>query len=397
MRLLWTTAITLGVITAAAPAAGSELLAAIEHAHRAGQIDRVERLAYRIAAVRAPATLPAWLRPEGATALEPASVGSHTQVMVEAFQSLPTLSPAEELKLRNLLAPPPDLTYSVEATEPYPMRVSYGSPGLQAKAERVLQAAITSYELQVQDWGFWEPPIEDGLGSYRFYVMDAGGAAGYTAPYLEVDTTDHYDSYTYIVIDPSLGDVSLDATVAHEFNHACQTAMDVGELRSFMENTASYIEAKVFPSSAPLMAGMFPYFQNQPFRSIEYMRTYETDGYEYGGALWALFLTHHYGDDDPRWLREVWEGSVQSSWHNEPDYFDALDELLASDGGVREAMHTFAEHRFFVGADDDGHHLPHAGNWHGAEVWRTATVDQTRLPIQDAGPSGTDTQPEPGG
>lgn len=395
MKPLRTAALCATSIALSAPAGAADLLTTIDDAHRDGLIGRAERLAYRVAAVRAPDRVPIWLRQRATD--EPRRARSHTGVMVEAFQALPKVSPAERMTLRDLLAPPPDLSQFVETTSPYPIRVSYESAYLQTKAEQVLAAAITSYQRQVEDWGFWEPPIEAGTELYRFYVMDAGGAAGYTAPYFEVDDTDHYDSYSYIVIDPMMADLSLQATVAHEFNHACQVAMDVGELRAFMENSASYIEAEVFPAAAPMMSAMFPWFQRQPFRALEYTLLFDSDYYEYGGALWALFLTEQYGAGDPSWLRRVWEGSVQSSWQNEPDYFDVLDEMLADDGGLREAVRRFAEHRFFVGRDDDGQHLTGAGLWPDAEVWRTATLAQSQLPVRNAGPTSADTRPEPNG
>jgi hypothetical protein len=46
--------------------------------------------------------------------------------------------------------------------------------------------------------------------------------------------------------------------------------MDAAELRSFFENTASYIEIPVFPASAPFAAMMFPYFQRHPYRALEF-------------------------------------------------------------------------------------------------------------------------------
>lgn len=326
----------------------------------------------------------------------------HSDAFIEAYQVLPTLEPAQRKPIEELLELPPELTHFVESDGDFPVRVSFADASLQDKADQVLAAVALSYAKQVQEWGFWPPIVEAGMAPFRVYLMDAGGAAGYTAPYLDNDATPHNDAFTYIVIDPKLEGMHLDATVAHEFNHACQLAMDAGELRSFMENTASYIEVPVIPSSIPLAAAMFPYFQSQPFRPLEYRLSVSSDGYEYGGALWPMFLTHHYGGGDPAWLRRVWEGSVQEGLTNEPDYFDALDAVLVEDGfadttGVQDAARAFARYRFFVGDYADGYHLPSAQHWGGAEVWVTAQWTSKQLPALDRGPFEASTKPQPNG
>jgi hypothetical protein len=275
--------------------------------------------------------------------------------------------------------------------------VSYGDASLAARAQVVLDAAITSYQVQVETWGFWPPGIEPGAGLYRFYLEDAEGAAGYTAPYAYDESTPREDAFTYIVIEASLDEASLRTTTAHELNHACQTAMDVGEVVAFMENTATWIEAMTFPEAAQFLPYVFPYFQEQPHRPLEYMRMNGSDIYEYGGALWVHFLETLYGAGDPAWIRSIWEACVQNLGINEPDYLDAIDERLAEVGGLAEAVRTFARYRFFIGGDDDGQHLPGAGEWYGAEVARAATWSTSNLPVIDAGPASLATRPQPNG
>ncbi len=380
----------------------NSILRDIDNAYRSGAISEGQRLFYRVAAVKAPHLLPmrfAGVTRSGQSMTHPwaqPSVRSHFRVMLEAFRSLDRVEPALRRPLHDLLLPPPDLTYSIDSTALYPIRVSYGLPSHAAKAQRVMEVAELAYQIEVLDWGFWEPPIEPTAVLYRFYVEDAGGAAGYTSPYLENDDTPHLDAYTYIVIDPTLDGVYLDTTVVHEFNHACQCAMDYGEQVAFMENTASYVEAEIFPEGWMYTVAMFPYFQSQPWRPLEYKAT-PTDVYEYGGALWVYFLTYVYGNQDPRWIRQVWEGTVQNGPVNEPDYFDALDAMLQPTGGLTEAVKTFSGYRYFIGSDDDGQHLPDAGEWWDSEVWRTATLSTLQLPVRDAAPDDNNTRPLPNG
>ncbi len=382
------------LVIAPAPVRANGSLRAIDDAYASGAITQGQRLLYRVTAVKAPHLLP--VRFAGDTKSGQPSARSHFRVMLQAFRSLDRVEPAVRGQLRNLLLPPPDLTYSIDSTALYPIRVSYALPAQAAQAQRVLEVAEIAYQTQVLDWGFWAPPIEPAAGLYRFYVEDAGGAAGYTAPYLDVDVTPHSDAYTYIVIDPSLDDVYLDTTVVHEFNHACQIAMDYNERVAFMENTASYVEAEIFPEGWMYTVATFPYFQSQPWRPLEYKAT-PSDIYEYGGALWVHFLATLYGNSDPRWVRQIWEGSVQEGPLNEPDYFDVLDEMLQAHGGLSEAVKTFSEYRYFIGNDDDGQHLPGAGQWWDSEVWKTATLSTLQLPVRDAKPADHSTRPKPNG
>jgi MYXO-CTERM domain-containing protein len=376
------------------PASANTSLQAIDSAYASGSITEGQRLYYRVAAVKAPHLLPA--RFAGSASSGAPRVRSHFRVMLEAFRALGRVAPELRGPLQSLLLPPPDLAYTLDSTTLYPIRVSYALPSLAAKAQRVLEVAEIAYQTEVLDWGFWEPPIEPGAGLYRFYVEDAGGAAGYTAPYLENDATPHLDAFSYIVIDPSLDDVYLDTTVVHEFNHACQCAMDYGERVAFMENTASYVEAEIFPEGWWYTVATFPYFQSKPWRPLEYKAT-PTDIYEYGGALWVHFLAYLYGNEDPRWVRQIWEGTVQNGPINEPDYFDALDDMLGGVGGLAESIKTFSEYRYFIGADDDGQHLPGASEWWDSEVWRTATLSTLQLPVRDAAPADSSTRPMPNG
>ncbi|MBW2459592.1 MAG: IPT/TIG domain-containing protein [Deltaproteobacteria bacterium] len=389
---------TCGLLLGLAPAAhATELLEAIDVAHRAGKITDDERILQRVTAVRAPERL-ADAYPQAASS-SPSRARSQTPVLVDAFQRLPQLEPSTRAQVQELLDPPPPLSLSIERDDVFPFRVSYSSPALADKAERVLEAAETSYLKQVEQWGFWAPALEPGSDWYEIFLMDPGspGVAGYTSPYLENAATPRADTHSYIVIGDSYDGVLQDSVVTHEFNHACQLSMDASEQLAFLENTATYIETAVYPASWPYNSVMFPAFQSHPYRPLEYSQPGSSDGYEYGGALWVVFLEHLYGANDPSWIRQIWEGSVQDGWLNEPDYFDALDGQLAEDGGLAEAVRVFAEYRYFVGADDDGHHLPDAWQWGGAEVWRTASWTTSHLPLIDQGPTDVDTRPRPNG
>lgn len=381
------------VLTTAAIATASEPLDAIDKAYSAGQISYEQRIVYRLAAVRGSPLLPEAFRQTSSMR----TTRCYSPITIASHQALPRLSVNAANQVRALLGPPPDPPYSVESAEPFPIRVSYSDPALADRAQRVLEAAETSFERQVTEIGFRAPPIDPAQQVYRFYLGDAEGAAGYTSPYATVDDTPHSDAYSFIVIDTSLDGFDLDVTTTHEFNHACQLSMDAEEIIAFFENTATFMEGQVFPSALPYVAATFPYFQSQPHRPLEYMSMFDSDLYEYGGSLFATFLVETYGDNDPRFLAEVWTATMQEDENNEPDYFDVLDDRLEDDGGMRGVAKAFAESRFFIGEDDDGRHLQHASNWNGSEVERVATWSLNQLPLVDQGPSGSATKPLPNG
>jgi MYXO-CTERM domain-containing protein len=382
------------ILFVAGKAHAQDPLPRIDAAFTRGQISQEQRIVYRLAALRDPSSLPASFRSK-----EPPSLSTrcHAPIAIEAYQAIPALSHARAAQVRSLLSPPPEPPYSIAVSEPYPIKVSYTDPAHADKADQVMKAAILAFEKQVTEFGFLAPPIDPAHGAYRMYVASAQGAAGYTSPYGPIADTPHSDAYSFIVIDPVLTGLGLDTTVTHEFAHACQVSMDAQEIVAFMENSATYIEGQVYPSSAAYVAATFPYFQRHPHRPLEYMKMFNSDLYEYGGSLFVTFLQDTYGDRDPRFLREIWERTMQEGFINEPDYFDALEVMLEDRGGMREAAIAFAESRFFVGSDDDGKHMTDAGSWYGAEVSRTATWSLNQLPLIDKGPPDKSSRPGPNG
>lgn len=382
----------------AAPLKKTDVFKKIDEEHAQGRISFADRIYYKVAAVRAPELLPERFRQVIVKGARNTTERVCTApVLHEGYKALKDLPQRQREQVQNLLLPPPDLTYVLDATQPYPFRVSYSDPGYVHKAQLILNAAITSYNKEVTEWGFWEPPIEPGAEFYRIFLQSTGSSAGgYCSPYTDVPNTPRSDSYSYIVIDTGNTNDLIPITVAHEFNHACQLGMDALEVTAFLENTATYIEGQVFPDDAYYTILTFSYFQAQPFRPLEYMNMGQSDLYEYGGSMWVWFLEYMYGNEDPAWIRQVWEGSVQADWMNEPDYFDVLDNMLQSHGGLTEAVKVFSRYRFFVGTDDDGQHFPDAHTWFGTEVEKTATWSISNLPFLNLEPP-SETRPQPNG
>jgi len=363
----------------------ADVLGEIEIRYRQGRLGEAERQLYRVAAIKQPGRLPADLRnpaPGGNASGQP----NATRVLHDAWRYVVTHE-VYGSELHNLLLPPPDLTYVLDSAT-LPLRVSYNAPAHASLAQAVLTAAEHSWVVLIQQYGFSEPPIEDGAQRYRIYVEDAQGAGGYTAPYDEVWTTPRTDCYTYIVIDQSNDEFSVAGTVAHELNHATQAAMDCVEPVSIWENTATYIMGQVYPDELYFTIGVMPYFQSQPWRALDYMNPNASDYYEYGGALFMWYLADTFAPTDgPVFAAEIWQNSIQNDWVNEPDYYDGIEAAVAARGGsetMEDIVIDFAESRFFVGSNDDGAHIAGASNFWDAEV--ALTEHHQTLPVQSAIP-----------
>lgn len=355
-----------------------------------GQIDEDTQQFLRVAAVKDPALLPADLRglPMGGPRRP-----HGTAVMVDAFQYVQRAH-AYGGRVHQLLVPVADLAHTKDSAT-LPIRVSWSDASLGAMASQVLGAAEHSWTVESADYGFTPPLIEPDAERYRIFIGDTGmGGGAYTAPYGEDPGTRAADCYTYIMFDERNPAFLVPSTVAHEINHAMQAAMDCTEVSTFWENTASYIMAQVYPEARrELQYGFIPAFQGQPWLALDYMNPGGSDGYEYGGVVFPMFLTSTYAPGSgPVFMREVWQAaSLQASGRN-PNYFEAVNQVAYDYGGPGDFESLFvdlAEARYFMGDDDDGDHVQGAGEYSGCEVALSATLSSSQLPIVDSpGPSG---------
>ncbi len=361
----------------------------IDERFRAGLMDSETRHLYRLAAVRRPELLPAGLRELVDAGRSPPRL-SLTPLFLEAMRWVRS-NAAEGGAVHRLLLPPADLPYLLDSTT-HDIRVSYETQEQATFAQWVLGYAETSWDILTQEYGFWEPPIEPAAGRYRIFIQSTfGNGAAYTAPYDENPATPHTDYFTYIVVDPTANSQwNISGTVAHEMNHANQAAMDVLEPAAFWENTSTFIMSRVFPDQVFYTVYMMSMFQQQPWRALDYMNMQYSDGYEYGGGLFLWYLANTYAPSDPaQFVAEIWQGCVQDSLPNEPDYFDSIEALLAERGHdltMEDVLMDFSEARFFVGTYDDGAHVPNAFQLDSAEVAVVARHSYAQLPLRGEAP-----------
>lgn len=247
------------------------------------------------------------------------------------------------------------------------LRVHAGNGVDDARALQVLGFFDDAWTQQIDGAGF-PPPLDDGSegGDARFdvYVVPlVSGLAGVTFATEDVDPDDgKHASPSFIQIDPSLADDLLEVFAHHEFQHALQFAIDTEEPVMWFEATAVFWEVRTEPLVDDWLNSL-PDFQRAPFLPIfgdgalAASVNLTAPRYEYGAALFALYLDEVHGDAGVgTLLTEVWLGTPQPDDvdENEPDFIDALAAAGVDPGA---AVAEFANWRTLVGAlsvDTDG-------------------------------------------
>ncbi len=255
------------------------------------------------------------------------------------------------------------------ASTTLPIRVHYAT-GLSSYAAKVLADAELSWRREIEEMGFFQPSVDGragGSGDFDFYVQYTGGES-YFCLEAEDTTTAWTDYYGFIVLSSGLGSGLRKATVAHELNHACQSATDWTEPDIIWEATSTWVEEMVYGDVNDYFTVLGD-FQKEPYRTISWV-TYDTY-YMYGASLFPSYFSQRFGSLYPggggALIAEMWSRSRQENFSGEPDFLDALDqivrELTNGSWGLEEAYMEFAEWRYFTAGRNDGRHFSEAGEW----------------------------------
>jgi len=351
-----------------------------------GIITKVERIIYLVNSVRG-GYLPESLRPFADI------LKCGTSRMHEAFLLWKSLDQATQNSLRYLFSPPP-YTDCIES-ETYPIKVCYNGENDRNGAEAILSAAEFSWQKEIEDWGFYPPKTDRGTEpNITFYIaniIDSYGAAGLTVPINFDDTTMRTACRAYIEIDRSVargyyGSEYINMTVSHEFNHGSQVQMDCFESRFAMESTAVWTEIVLYPATTIFLVPVFDVFQSNPWKALPWIQgVYSSDGYEYGASLFIEYIMEFYGDGEPSFIKDMWEGTIQRNWYeNEPDILDSIEDLTYKILG--EILLHFSEWRYFVGNNADSNHYSYGRLWRGSELSIEKLYRFTDLPVKDQEP-----------
>lgn len=225
--------------------------------------------------------------------------------------------------------------HSLESAD-LPVIVHYRDELERDEAQRSLDAVERSWDLETSMLGFRPPLLDGGLcgPDERFdgYIWRSyrGGVSNVIT---ENSETPWDDRINYLIVDPwgPYGGAVLEATVAHELNHAMQAADDWNETAIFFEMSAQFIEDQVYDDANGWIDLLYDY-QAHPEWSFDYNDDYETLFF-YGSALYLFYLREGVFAGDASFLSEVWLRCRNPAGENEPDMADSLDAVLRERGG----------------------------------------------------------------
>lgn len=175
-----------------------------------------------------------------------------------------------------------------------------------AYATEIAVYAESSYVVECLQMGFTPPPTDGVCGGdslWDIYIR-AITAAGFTERDDSVAGENRWISH--VSIRSNLTDANARReVVAHEFHHMIQFGYSkndfLGTGNWFAENTAQWVVPLVFPSAKQkvinrINSGPGPFWT--PWWSITSNNTGDFVSYEYGGALWPIFLSEWLNDSE---------------------------------------------------------------------------------------------------
>jgi len=255
----------------------------------------------------------------------------------------------------------------------------------QAYACSVKTYAEYSWDFECTQLGWRNPPIDGGRGGdnrYDIYIKSISGAKGEADPEPEYSGSNEWSS-SYIQINTNLDiESNLKATIAHEFNHACQFAYTYKDGLSiaenwFYESTATWIQTLVFPEVHDEMRFFNPSYNiynplNHPEIRVNYYGPSENtdDKYIYANFVFPKFFAEWLNDNDV--IQKIW--SRKGDITNASPTLDDIDFVLSNfyNTNITEGLRNYAVWRYFTGSRDDGLHF------HNAILFPEVELEDTR-------------------
>jgi len=259
------------------------------------------------------------------------------------------------------------------------------------RAQAILDALEVSWDVQVDQLGFQPPVIPDAEGGPEFdvYLFEYFWGSAFVAAdgWDDAVVGDGLNSASsYMVIDNRLPTAWVNSYVAHEFNHACQWATDFTELTlPIWEGTANAAAGWTFGADAgwDINVGSWQEASDWPALVGQGAYTWYGGGvgyyFEYGSALFVVFLDEKYGAGDGMKGAELWANAANEGFTQEPD---AVDAFAATAGTtVGDALNHLAVVRFLTGDDWDDRGLIDAEDWAPDMAVPAAPIDGSTLPL----------------
>lgn len=270
---------------------------------------------------------------------------------------------------------------TVPSAQNHPFLV-HGRVGTEALLTRIRDAVDRAWRVEIVEKGWPAPPPDSDGPDSRFDVYVDPGLEpdeAYVMPEDEVPDTAWFDVTSYMVLPATFPDrATLFSIVAHELNHASQFALDATEDDAFFEHTSVLVEQKAGHHFPAYGVGIADY-QAHPERALD---TMGDDQYEYGAAMWLMFLDEHVGRGNQSLVRRLWSRSKQTRRTNTPHFLDALHELLQERGwSLPRFFATFSAWRYFTGPRDDGRHFASGREWGRSSLVKVQSLDGTDGPV----------------
>ncbi|MCH8957101.1 hypothetical protein IIA28_17550, partial [candidate division KSB1 bacterium] len=290
-----------------------------------------------------------------------------TFLLLEVKRNLDLFSPDQQSILKQIFVRPQLPLNYVNATGQFKIHyatsgrdsvssVDSDSNGIPDFVEEVAASLELSFQIQVNDLRYREPPDDAGVDGpeYDVYIQSLGnGVYGETFAEEEVAGTARNDFRSYFRIDNDFnngqftsGVPGAQVTIAHEYLHAIQFGYRTFETNDeifYYELSSIWMEDVVYDDVNDYYQYLPGYFQlrNSPFNQF-------TEG-NFGEAIWNHFLEQKF--EDRTLLRRPWE-----IMESDVLAMEAIDRSLRERGSTfADELAEFAVWNYFTGelADPD--------------------------------------------
>lgn len=245
-----------------------------------------------------------------------------------------------------------------------PLRVWFDPdhPNSAAIAPAVLEQLELAWDVQVDQLGFREPVLPDAAEGPELdvYLLDYQPFAAFVIADSYMTDPLYGDGYnsasSYMVIDRGLPLNAVPSYVAHEFNHVLQYATDWSEPTLPIWEGCATAAQKWTVAELGRWDSEVDSFQEAPWYPAltgdSYTIWYESGlgyNYEYGAALWVMWLDERFYDGAGAGGVALWEAAANEGLSQEPDAVDAFAAVVGLP--LPEALNEMAFARIFTGDD----------------------------------------------
>ncbi len=234
---------------------------------------------------------------------------------------------------------------------------SDGVPDFVAEVAQTAEGALTRFLAM----GF-RRPLSDGaeggdarIDIYLRNLVNSDGSAGTDsciglACVGYAISENDFVGYSYVTVTEGIRSV-----VPHELFHLVQMAYAAGQTASWSEGSAVWAVEELYGNGNSDFERFLASFLTKSFRPFDRAAVGFGDGYPYGAALWAYFLSRRY---DPKLIADSWTASATLP------FLDAIGSVLTARGSTVEAAYAeMTRWNWFTGGRASGGRYADASTW----------------------------------